>query len=124
MKSKMSLKNLQVSQSVYHRNGISGIGFYALAFSYEEEEENGKIYTAIATVSERDLENFRGDHSHDPDTRVLMLTQVGSISGIDLTATMRGDYFHVDLCRWLIEQEDLQAVKLQTDPAKSKEQSS
>jgi hypothetical protein len=91
---------IKVINAVGHRNGICGIGFYAVDFTFHED---GKTREAIATVSFQDVENFRKNKPHDPSTRVLMLCDAG---GVDIEQTMRGDHFHDELCKFLIAGED------------------
>lgn len=77
---------------VYHRNGIGGIGFYAVVFSYEED---GIQRSAVATVDANDVDAAEEGKLHDPGTRILMVCPAG---GIDIEETMRGDHFHEALC--------------------------
>lgn len=88
-------KLITVTECRYHRNGISGIGFYAIRFSWMDE---GREDHAIATVSSEDTAKYDKKVSHNPETRVLVF---GHDGGLDLNRTMRGDYFHEDLCEWL-----------------------
>lgn len=94
------MQNLKVHEKVYHRNGISGIGFYAVEFSYEED---GEEHHAIATVDAYDVENLRdgGKKLNNPGTRVLMLDESGYV---DIKRTMRGDHFHKQLCDYIIKE--------------------
>lgn len=98
--------NLTVHQAVYHRNGITGIGFYAITFAYVED---GITREAIATVSDDDVQKVRRNQPHDPSTRVLMFQDNGS-GLLDISRTMRGDHFHPNLCRYLIGHEDQAAA--------------
>lgn len=88
--------NLKILKCVYHRNGISGIGFYAVEFKYVED---GRERHAIGTVDSQDIEKTQNNTPpYNPDTRLLMLDEVG---GVDIEETMRGDYFHADLVKWI-----------------------
>lgn len=102
------IKKLVVHNVVGHRNGISGKGFYTLSFSYEEDD--GSTRSAIATVDYEDLQCIRDKKRYDPGTRVLMYRKDNS--GIDIEETMRGDWFHADLCRLLINDEDSRLRKV------------
>lgn len=93
---------IHVLKSVYHRNGISGIGFYTLHIKWSEEGYE-QPREAVATVNAFDVEAKREGKRHDPDTRVLMLDDAG---GVDIEQTMRGDWFHDDLVAYLIREED------------------
>jgi hypothetical protein len=90
------VEDLEVTSCVWHRNGISGIGFYAMEFKWKEEGYSGK-QRAIATVDYYDVEKH-GKEPYDPGTRVLMMRNDGSI---DTSDTMRGDYFHEALVLWI-----------------------
>jgi hypothetical protein len=98
---------LTVHKVVAHRNGICGVGFYAVSFSYVE---NGKYRNAIATVSYDDLEAKFAKEPHDPQTRVLMFREDNT--GLDIEETMRGDHFHNDLCKYLIKWRDVEWKRL------------
>jgi len=91
-----------VHNVVGHRNGITGKGFYAVSFSYQEDD--GSTRSAIATVDYQDLQCIRDKTPYDPGTRVLMCRKDNS--GIDIEETMRGDWFHDTLCRYLIALDD------------------
>ena len=88
-----------VINHAYHRNGISGIGFHALHIKWPEE---GYVADreAVVTINGFDVENRITKKPHDPDTRVLMLDEMG---GVDIEQTMRGDHFHEALIDWLIK---------------------
>jgi hypothetical protein len=96
---KHSLNQFTVHRCVYHRNGISGIGFYALHIEWPEDGYT-HLREAVVTVDGHDVDNFRDKKPHDPATRVLMLDNVG---GVDIDDTMRGDWFHEALINWIIE---------------------
>jgi hypothetical protein len=87
---------LKVLNCVYHRNGITGIGFYAVEFKYQED---GKERHGVATIDSYDVDKIKHKEPHNPGTRILMLDEAG---GVDLEQTMRGDNFHDDLCKWII----------------------
>jgi hypothetical protein len=93
------MTKINVHQSVYHRNGVSGVGFYAIRFDYTED---GRKRQAIATVSAGDVESIRTKQPHDPQTRVLMLDPLDKT---DITETMRGDHFHEALVKWILNHE-------------------
>jgi hypothetical protein len=96
-----AITNIHVIQYVHHRNGMSGVGFYAVNFFWKETPR-GAQFESIATVSTDDLESFRNGVDHDPDTRVLMIRD----GGVDIEQTLRGDNFHKALCEYLIKAED------------------
>lgn len=81
----------KVFDTQYHRNGVSGVGFYAIHFSYVEDSVTRN---AIATVSSNDFDKYLNKEPYDPETRVLMF---GPLGGIDISETMRGDYFNDQL---------------------------
>lgn len=85
---------IEVNKAVYHRNGITGIGFWAIHFNYSED---GRREEAIATVDDDDV----GKKKVNPGTRILMLDENGYV---DLERTMRGDHFHNALCDWIIKE--------------------
>lgn len=91
---------IKVQRCDYHRNGITGISFYAVWFTYTED---GIKESAVATVDADQVEKERcgGAQNYNPGTRVLMLDEVG---GVDLQRTMRGDHFHKELCEWIIKE--------------------
>jgi len=93
--------DITVHNHRFHRNGVCGVGFYAVNFSYTE---GGVLRSAYATVSCQDLEAVRTKKLHDPETRVLMINP--NTGSIDISETMRGDHFHDDLCKYLIKAED------------------
>lgn len=92
-----SFTEFEVKQCVWHRNGISGKGFFALHILWPE---NGQIREAFATVDGEDIEAFYNSKHVDPATRVLMVRDNGSL---DLDETMRGDFFHEALVKWIHE---------------------
>jgi len=81
---------LTINNCIYHRNGISGIAFYAVEFYYEEKDEKGN---GIATIDADDLVR---KEPYNPGTRILMLDPW--TGGIVVEQTMRGDNFHKPLC--------------------------
>lgn len=89
--------DIKVTECYYHRNGISGVGFYALSFNWTEHLNDQRY--AIATVSSDDFERYMKKKNCNPETRVLCFGHTG---GVDLNNTMRGDYFHEALCEWLV----------------------
>lgn len=91
--------NLKVAKCIYHRNGISGIGFYALEFSYVEE---GRARIGIATVDADDVEIIKKNEPFaNPGTRVIMLNKANEPI---IEETMRGDYFHAALVDWIMKE--------------------
>lgn len=90
---------MKIINHCYHRNGISGVGFYAIEFKYLE---NGKERHAIGTVSSDDIKAIRDGTPYDPETRILMLGEDG---GVDIEETMRGDHFHNQLCKFIMEKQ-------------------
>ena len=46
------MRNMKLTKIAYHRNGVGGIGFYAVAFRYRE---GGKNRCMIATVKGSDV---------------------------------------------------------------------
>lgn len=99
--------NMTIHRVEWHRNGISGVGFYAILFSNKEDGVTGEY---LATVSGDDLEKSRaraegkpGIPAYCPETRVIALCPAG---GVDIERTMRGDYFHGDLVQYLIAMEN------------------
>jgi hypothetical protein len=89
----------------YHRNGIAGLGFYAVSFTYEEM---GEKITAIATVDANDVEAYAKQEPHDPGTRVFRFGRTG---GINLAEHMRGDHFHDALCEAIVKHNHQEARK-------------
>ena len=88
------IDNIQITDKCYHRNGITGLGFYAVSGSVVIDDVKEKF---VATVSGPELEAFRrGQRVVNPDTRVLILTADGSVNP---WYTVRGDHFHEPLCR-------------------------
>lgn len=85
----MTMTDVQILNREYHRNGISGVGFHAIEFTYVED---GLRRRAVATVSAEDVEAFKNGEAHDPQTRVLMFNR--NTAKIDVNETMRGDNFH------------------------------
>jgi hypothetical protein len=84
----VGIKNFKMHDLTYHRNGITGKGFYACSFSADVD---GRFEQGIATVDADDIDVSVGEKFINPGTRVLM---VGNGGGIDVTRTMRGDHFH------------------------------
>lgn len=93
------MEHLDVTECEYHRNGVCGIGFYTLIFSYTE---SGTKSYALATVSGDDFQEYlskgRKDRDVNHQTRILLFGRTG---GVDIHNTMRGDWYHDDLCEWL-----------------------
>lgn len=88
---------LKILNCVYHRNGIGGIGFYAVEFTYVEDD---KERHAIGTVDTFDVDALRKGEPHDPGTRIIMLNAANEPI---IEETMRGDYFHEELVKHIIE---------------------
>ena len=99
----MSNKTIKVLDSQYHRNGIGGIGFYAMSITWVED---GEIRYAVATVSADDVENWRNKNRHDPQTRVLVISHTPTGACVNINDTLRGDWFHDELCKYLVVKED------------------
>lgn len=95
----MSNKTIKILESHYHRNGISGVGFYATSITWVED---GKVNNAVATVSASDVEDWKAKRPHDPQTRVLMIRHTPTGGSVDLADTMRGDWFHDEMCKQLV----------------------
>ena len=92
------IQDLRVQNCIYHRNGISGIGFWAVEFSYSEDE---KTHNGIATVDDDDVQRFKKQERCNPGTRIIMLRNHTP----RIEETMRGDKFHTQLCEIIVERE-------------------
>ena len=101
------MMKIQLLQTpVYHRNGISGKGFWALSIRWTEDHM--PLQYAIATVDGEDVHDWVEGKSHDPATRILT---IGAMGGIDIDNTMRGDHFHDDLCAYIATHQKLKVSR-------------
>lgn len=97
-----TLDEFRVISSVYHRNGITGVGFHALNIIWQEPEM-GEL-EAVVTVNHDDVKAYKAGRRVNPDTRALMIRD----GGVNIELTMRGDWFHEPLVKWLIAKEMLE----------------
>ena len=96
-----AISDIAVKDACYHRNGVGGIGFFAVEFSFKGDDETTRF--AVATVCSQDVATAgRGLQVRNPATRVLMFRGPGAL---DITETMRGDCFHEALCAYLLKKE-------------------
>ena len=117
------MKNMHLRTIAYHRNGVGGEGFYAIAFSYRED---GRSHRMVATVFGSDDDEHYGQTA--PCTgRVAALDAdlaAAGVVGRDGKNTWRGDNFEPQLRQWIaayqhaamVEREG-QAPTLQADQA-------
>ena len=93
---KSFIKDFKVIKGVYHRNGISGLGFWAIDFTWIED---GEQRHAIGTVASDDVEKGLPEGlSYNPATRIIMLNKANEPC---IEETMRGDNFHEPLVEWI-----------------------
>jgi hypothetical protein len=90
---------MSVIDCAYHRNGITGVGFYAIEFTYIDEEQYEQH--ALATVDADQIEAVRNGKRdfYNPGTRIILLDESGCP---DIKMTMRGDHFHGELVTFLL----------------------
>ncbi len=92
------IKDLKVIECSYHRNGIRGIGFWAIEFTWIEPGYSKQRH-AVATIDSYDVEKFESGERHNPGTRIIMLNAANEPC---VDETMRGDHFHEDLCKYIL----------------------
>lgn len=90
----------KVHQCVYHRNGVSGEGFWAVIFDAEEHRAHEDLGSRrfIATVFDDDVEAWKERRLVNPHCAVFdigMLAEVGVTFGHN---SWRGDHFFAPLC--------------------------
>ena len=97
-----AISDITVKDACYHRNGVGGIGFFAVEFSFKGDDDSTRF--AVATVCSQDVATVgRGMQVRNPATRVLMFGERAGV--LDITETMRGDCFHEALCAYLLKKE-------------------
>jgi hypothetical protein len=81
----MEIPNIEVKNVSWHRNGVCGVGFYSVAFDYQDGEKarsmianvfNEAGYCAVIDVNEP-LTCWRGDYFEDL-LRPILKTHQGS----------------------------------------------
>lgn len=86
---------IKVNAAQYHRNGISGIGFYAVRFTFIDDE--AKTRSAIATI-------FNNDSDDAKVTGHCAVLVENSQGHIDISDKYRGDHFEAELRKFLVSE--------------------
>lgn len=84
---------IEIISAEYHRNGVSGVGFFLTRFSWEETSRSGELEmgTNMAVVFDK-AEYPKGDIGNQ-----YVESCVAVFDPLDITACMRGDHFDDDL---------------------------
>jgi hypothetical protein len=94
------MQTMKLTSLAYHRNGVGGEGFHAIAFTYRE---NGRTHRMVATVFSYDGDKYYGK-VHPCTGRVAVLDADLAASGKvgrDDNNTWRGDNFEPQLRQWI-----------------------
>ena len=88
---------ITVSKARYHRNGVSGEGFYA--FEFTDSDPEYKDIQFVATIfPQYDEEEGEVDWDATANRPFTYNPRIAVVSNGDVDVTWRGDYYLEELC--------------------------
>lgn len=92
----MNVTITSVEQCAYHRNGVGGIGFWAIIFHSPNDLNEDRRF--LATVAAHDVEDHTAGRPVDPHVTVICLDLLDEYGVTFGPNSWRGDAFFAPLC--------------------------